>query len=102
MTHFKQANGTSYVNAFAFTGPLSMHKGCDQTLDVEGFNYASKNPGVFTDARCYMHWIAAQYGMTMQQGYELPSSCSKSSGRKDDIDRHLCRVKTNHYITGQR
>ena len=67
-----------------------------------GFVYAAKNPGVFTDARCYMHWIASQYGMSMRQGYELPSSCSQSSGRKDDINKPVCRVQPNHYIQKQR
>ena len=71
------------------------------TVDGE-FIYGSKNPGVFTNARCYMHWIAAQYGMMMPQGYEMPSSCSKSSGRKDDIEKSVCRVQTNHYIPKQR
>ena len=61
-----------------------------------GFVYASKNPGVFTDARCYMHWIAAQYGLAMRQDYELPASCDDSSGRKDDIEKRICRVQTNH------
>ena len=73
-----------------------------QTLDVEGFNYASKNPGVFTDARCYMHWIAAQYGMTMPNAYELPRSCSLSRGRKDDIDKPVCKMQTNYYQEEQR
>jgi hypothetical protein len=104
MAHFNaKFNETHNVPAYAFTGPLSMHKGCDQTLTVHGeFIYGSKNPGVFTDARCYMHWIAAIYGMMMPQGYEMPSSCGQSSGRKDDIEKSTCRVQTNHYIPKQR
>ena len=32
MTHFQQFDddGTNFTDAYAFTGPLSMHKGCDQ------------------------------------------------------------------------
>ena len=32
MTHFKQFDddGVNFTDAYAFTGPLSMHKGCDQ------------------------------------------------------------------------
>ena len=68
----------------------------------EQFVYASKNPGVFTDARCYMHWIAIQFGMRMPENYKLPSSCGESRGRKNDIDQTICRVRTDHYIEKQR
>ena len=30
MTHFNDNDGTEDVDAYAFAGPLSMHKGCDQ------------------------------------------------------------------------
>ena len=69
-----------------------------QTLSVHGeFVYSSKNPGVFTNARCYMMWIAAQYGMRMPDGYQLAESCGQSRGKKDDIDKDTCRMKTDHY-----
>ena len=74
-----------------------------QTLKLNNeFVYASKNPGVFTDARCYMHWIAGQYKMKMPEGYELPTSCSQSRGRKDDIEKFTCRVQTDHYTRKMR
>ena len=74
-----------------------------QTLVLNNeFVYASKNPGVFTDARCYMQWIADQYKMEMPGGYQLPTSCSQSSGRKDDIEKSTCRVQTDHYIQKKR
>ena len=63
------------------------------------FNYASKNPGVFTDARCHMPWIALQYGMKMPASYQVPASCDQSKGRKGDIQQQLCRVNTDYYIT---
>ena len=63
------------------------------------FNYASKNPGVFTDARCYMQWIALQYGMKMPASYSVPASCAQSRGRKDDIQQKNCRVTTDYYST---
>ena len=38
-------------------------------------------------ATSYMHWIAAQYKTEMPRGYQLPTSCSQSRGRKDDIEK---------------
>ena len=49
-----------------------------------------------------MHWIAAQYGMTMPEGYKLPASCSQSRGRKEDINQPVCRMQTDHYMEKQR
>ena len=40
MTHFKASENGSDVDAYAFTGPLSMHKGCDQVR---------KDPSVWED-----------------------------------------------------
>ena len=37
--------------------------------------YGSGNPGVFTDARCFMDWIAGQYRMRMPSDYIKPASC---------------------------
>ena len=35
----------------------------------------------------HMHWIAAQYKTDMPRGYQLPTSCSQSRGRKDGIEK---------------
>ena len=37
--------------------------------------YGSENPGVFTDARCFMDWISGQYNMRMPSNYIKPPSC---------------------------
>ena len=36
MTHFKKSseNGSSPIDSWAFTGPLSMHKGCDKVMSI--------------------------------------------------------------------
>ena len=49
---------------YAFTGPLSMSKSCDQIWIVDKqITYSAENPGIFTDAYCYLPWIAGMYGM---------------------------------------
>merc|ERR1719450_208329 len=73
MTFF---NGPDGDGSYAFTGPLSMHKGCDKILKQDNQTiYGSENPGVFTDARCFMDWIARQYRMRMPSHYIKPASC---------------------------
>jgi hypothetical protein len=49
----------------------------------------SSNPAVFTDAYCYLDWIAAQYGLSLPSGYTKPTSCDVSSGDK------LAAINTN-------
>ena len=97
MTHFKNATN---VSKFAFTGPLSLHKGCDQVWELDsGLIYGSENPGVFTDARCYMRWIAAQYGLKMAASYTPPQSCfGLGKGDITDINKDKCQVLTDFYV----
>ena len=57
--------------------------------------YASKNPGVITDARCHLGWIAQEYRFSIPAGYTVPESCRQSKGRREDIDQAVCRVQTN-------
>ena len=40
---------------------------------------------VATDAVCYMNWVAAQYGLELEQQYQTKDSCFASSGDKTDI-----------------
>ena len=67
------------------------------------FVFGSSNPGVFTDARCFMSWIANQYNMKMPPGYpDPPSSCyddKDSEEKKLDIDKEVCnaRLMSDYY-----
>ena len=80
------------VEQFAFTGPLSMSKSCDNILIVDNkITYGSENPGIFTDAYCYMAWIAASYGMRLADGYTSSPSCSESKGERRNINLGNCK-----------
>ena len=75
----------------AYTGPLSMSKSCDQIwLLNKAIQYSSENPGVFTDAYCYLPWIAAVYGMKLPESYTSKESCSKTIGNKNNINLEDC------------
>ena len=77
----------------AFTGPLSMSKSCDQIWIYNGsqaIQYSSENPGVFTDAYCYLPWIAAMYGMKLPENYTTKESCGKEIGNKSNINLEDC------------
>ena len=76
---------------YAFTGPLSMTKSCDSVYIFDNqISYSSGNPGIFTDAYCYLPWIAAIYGMKLPKGYTKKPSCGESKGRRDAIDEAIC------------
>ena len=76
---------------YAFTGPLSMTKSCDSVYIFDNqISYSSANPGIFTDAYCYLPWIAAMYGMKLPKGHTSKPSCGKSKGRRDAIDEEIC------------
>lgn len=87
---FDNVNGT---DIFSLTGLLSMSKGCDIAwIESNSISYASKNPNVFTDAYCYLDWIAENYGMSLPDSYRKPESCMESKGMIDDIDQTFCRA----------
>ena len=76
---------------YAFTGPLSMTKSCDSAYIFDNqISYSSANPGIFTDAYCYLPWIAATYGMKLPEGYTSKPSCGESKGRRDVINETRC------------
>ena len=96
-----QWNGTVYqspVYQYSFAGPLTMSKGCDEAveektrMDRSAFIYRGSNPAVVTDATCYMDWIAEQYQLRLENDYESKTSCSQSSGDKEDINQDVCRT----------
>jgi hypothetical protein len=74
---------------YSWIGPLSFSKGSDCSRLVYNWrgiysglsiytrqviNYSS-TPAVFTDARCYLEWIAAQYGLTLPASSKLQQAC---------------------------
>ena len=70
-----------------------MSKSCDLAMIVNGrVTYASENPGVFTNAICYLDWIANQYGLRMPDDFKKPSSCSESKGNIHDLQKKSCRA----------
>ena len=76
---------------YAFTGPLSMTKSCDSVYIFDNqISYSSGNPGIFTDAYCYLLWIAATYGMKLPKDYIYKPSCGEIKGRRDAINEELC------------
>ena len=76
---------------YAFAGPLSMSKSCDSIYVFDNLiTYSSENPGIFTDAFCYLPWIAAMYGMKLPEGFKMKPSCSKSKGMRETIEEAVC------------
>ena len=76
---------------YAYTGPLSMSKSCDNLLILdEKISYGADNPGIFTDAYCYLPWIASEYGMRLPAGYKRPPSCDQSRGERNNINLGDC------------
>ena len=83
----EEANITQY----AYTGPLSMSKSCDNIIIYDNkITYGSENPGIFTDAYCYLAWIAAMYRMVLPDGYTSYSSCGQSNGERRNINLGSC------------
>ena len=84
---FNKSSPTQY----AYTGPLSMSKSCDQIWILDNaIQYSSENPGVFTDAYCYLPWIAAMYGMKLSENYTSKESCGKTIGNRNNINLEDC------------
>ena len=76
---------------YAFTGPLSMSKSCDKIWIMDKqISYSAENPGVFTDAYCYLPWIASAYGMKLPSDYQVKSSCSQTQGSRENIEQEIC------------
>ena len=76
---------------YAFTGPFSMSKSCDSLYIFDNqISYSSSNPGIFTDAYCYLPWIAEMYGMKPPKDYTEKASCKETHGRKNVIHEARC------------
>eukprot|EP00090_Calanus_glacialis_P006443 TRINITY_DN15014_c0_g1_i2.p1 TRINITY_DN15014_c0_g1~~TRINITY_DN15014_c0_g1_i2.p1 ORF type:complete len:509 (-),score=78.22 TRINITY_DN15014_c0_g1_i2:81-1556(-) len=95
MREFENADGKK---RYSMAGPLSMSKGCDLAwIEGNSITYASENPNVFTDAYCYLDWIAEQYDMSVPESYQKPDSCMKPRGNITDIDKSFCRARGHIY-----
>ena len=76
---------------YSFAGPLSMTKSCDSVFIFDNqISYSSANPGIFTDAHCYLPWIAAAYGMKLPEDFTPKTSCGESKGKREVIDEEVC------------
>jgi hypothetical protein len=85
---FATVDGT---DRYAFTGPLSMSKSCDKAYIVDNqVTYNAENPGIFTDAYCYLPWIASMYELKPPAGYTAKDSCKKSIGVRQNIGQAVC------------
>ena len=91
---------------FAFTGPLSMHKSCDKIAIFDNkITYSSENPGIFTDAYCYLQWLAEEYGLKLPDEHVWKVSCIRSRGNQRNIDQMTCygqsvNISSNAFGTG--
>ena len=93
---FADGNGTTDSTRYSWVGPLSLSKGSDRTIQtsyVDKVDYSS-NPAVFTDGRCYLDWIAAQYGLSLPPGYTRPASCDTAAGDKMAANNTNCLSRT--------
>lgn len=83
---------------FSWVGSLSMYNGCDQTttVDISGSireAMAGENPGVFTQAACYLPWIAKEYGMELGSKLKkLAGKCSPAKGRMEEPRLDFCKT----------
>jgi hypothetical protein len=94
---FLVPHGNRNVIRYSWAGPLSFSKGSDLTVQyIPGVvpQKFSSNPTVFTDARCYLDWIAAQYNLSLPTGYSPPATCTKSSGSKSAGNNSNCLSRT--------
>jgi hypothetical protein len=81
---------------YSWAGPLSLSKGSDYPILVnDSFKVLyNSNPSVFTDARCYLDWIASQYNLTLPSGFSAPTSCNQPSGSQTDVGNTKCISRT--------
>ena len=88
---------------YSWVGPLSLSKGSDRVQFDNGTLFDNSrqvtystlvdynsNPAVFTDARCYLDWIAAQYELRLPADYTKPTSCDMENGDKTAANNFNC------------
>ena len=80
----------SSAGTYVWLGLLSFYRGCDGWLYNSAGGAAGENPGIFSQASCYMSWIAGQYGLT----WSGQSQCSKYKGRAEDRGLAACLTRS--------
>jgi hypothetical protein len=99
---YSNENGTREIR-YSWAGPLSMSRGSDLAIRATNVSFIqslSGNPDVFTDAHCYMDWIAAQYNLSLPADHVLPATCSQSSGSQAVGNNSKCLSRTFQLYTG--
>ena len=75
-----------------------MYRGCDQatSVNISGSvreSRAGENPGIFTQASCYLPWIAMEYGMELSPELEnVAGVCSPTKGKRNPLKRKTCKT----------
>ena len=83
---------------YSWVGSLSMYRGCDQatSVDTSGSvreSLAGENPGIFTQASCYLPWIAKEYGMELSSELEkVAGVCSPAKGNSNQLRQRTCKT----------
>ena len=87
-----------FQGGYSWEGILSSYRGCRaepysrisrrQSRQLVGARFIGENPGVFTEASCYLPWIADSYGLTLARGYA--TGCRPASGDKEDVGKDDC------------
>ena len=82
-----------------------MYRGCDQAtvvdIDTSGSVQevmAGENPGIFTQASCYLPWLAQEYGMELSPELRrVAGTCSPSIGTKKEEEKTTCKTNLGTY-----
>ena len=83
---------------YSWAGSLSMYRGCDQATVVDTSGTfkevkAGENPGVFTQASCYLPWLAQEYRMELNPKLrKLAGTCSPSIGERKQLRKENCKT----------
>ena len=84
-------NGVGYqTNKLSYRGRYIICKICFFMDNLQNQYISGENPLVFTDARCFMPWIASQYNMKLEKTYEEKVNCEKGTGEKSNINQERC------------
>ena len=72
------------TNKLSYRGMHNFFNGsCSKSVSGE-------NPLVFTDARCFMPWIASQYNMKLEKEYKERENCEKGTGKRSNVNQPQC------------
>ena len=83
---------------YSWAGSLSMYRGCDQATPVNISGsikeaFAGENPGIFTQASCYLPWLAKEYGMELSSELKkVAGTCSAAKGTRRKSRRKSCKT----------